>query len=245
MKWVAKEIRRGWVIESFIFRIKELRQYFSVNASCEQLGGGCQPPPCPPKLELSSWKLLSAIAPPVGLNVKLTLRAGRDAFNRASGSPTYYDTLSRKAKSWAPSHVGWEPRISQDSQLKPDTHSLILSNSKATLRADSALQCHSCTCWLLPVPTANGELTPCSFVLLWTGILPGMDRFSWAMMPFSHLFALSYQYEHLLHMESIAKCLPCINGITLSFPATPQIDFIVSIHRWEKWGLKTLNNLPI
>lgn len=38
MKWVAKEIRRGRVIESFIFHIKELRQYFSVNASCEQLG---------------------------------------------------------------------------------------------------------------------------------------------------------------------------------------------------------------
>lgn len=36
---------------------------------------------------------------------------------------------------------------------------------------------------------------------------------------------------YMLKIKSIAKCLPGINSIILSFPATPQIGFILPTHR--------------
>lgn len=123
--------------------------------------------------------------------------------------------------------------------MKPDTNSFILSNSMAAFRAepDPALQCHSYTCWLLPVPVANGEPAPFSSVLLWTE----MNRFPWPMLPSSYSFATIF--KHLLHVKFIAKCLLDINSITLNFLATPQIGFILSTHRWRKWDLPIVTHI--
>lgn len=94
--------------------------------------------------------------------------------NRASNRSTPLDTVLCKVLG-IPSHVGWEQQVSQDSQMKPNTQSLILSNSMAAFRAepDPALQCHSCTFWLLSIPIANGEPVPFSSVQVWTDF-PGL-----------------------------------------------------------------------
>ena len=88
----------------------------------------------------------------------------------------------------------------------------------------------------IPDPSSAESQENSSSVLLWTEILVDISL----KYTVFKLQGLSICYISSLWPNACHVLTPCVK-----LPTTPRIDFIVSIHRCGKWGLKTLNNLPI